>query len=53
MRKLALFLLAVVSLTPAFAKVSLPPLVSDNMLLHQGHALVWARPIQVKMLRSK
>lgn len=43
MQKLVLFLLAVVPLTPVFANVSLPPLVSDNMLLQQCHALVWGK----------
>ena len=44
MKKFLLFLLPVVlGLPGAYADVTLPPLISDNLLLQSGHAAVWGQ----------
>jgi len=43
MRKSLLFLLPLAPFTAAFADVTLPPLISDNMLLQRSEAAVWGK----------
>ena len=43
MRKSLLFLLPLVPLSTALADVTLPPLISDNMLLQRAQAAVWGK----------
>ena len=43
MRKSLLFLLPLVPLTAVYADVTLPPLISDNMLLQSSKATVWGK----------
>jgi len=43
MRKFLLFLLPLAPFTVAYADVTLPPLISDNMLLQRPEAAVWGK----------